>query len=28
MLRNTAVGRATIGLVNTFNGETVTVLNP
>jgi len=28
MLRNTAAGRAAVGLVNTSDSETVTVLNP
>jgi len=28
MLRNTIAGRAAAGPVNTFNGETVTILNP
>jgi len=28
MLRNTIAGKAATGPINTFNGETVTVLNP
>ena len=28
MLRNTAAGKVAVGLVNTFNSETVTVSNP
>jgi len=28
MLRNTVAGKAAVGLINTFNSETVAVLTP